>query len=148
MSFFYTILSFIISIFISQTFNKKKVFYIRFVNFLLINFITFTFINLFFEIEYKVISCLVYVSLIFAWSGFIIHISNSIFLSLIKIIGENHNINKKSLFKLYNQSEKYKSRLENLVKGGYIHFENKKIKFNQTFKNVLLLKIIIFLSNS
>ena len=145
MSVFFTILIFFISIFFTQYFGSKKIFYIRFFSFLILNLFLFFAINFFFNFNYSLINFLLCLSLIFSWSGFVIHISNSIFLSLLKLFHENHISNYNKLFNIYNQEEKFSARLAALNKGGYLVKQNEEYMFNYNFKTNFLIKFIIFL---
>ena len=147
MSFIFTITIFLISIFITQYMGKKKVFYIRFFNFLFLNLSLFLLANYLFELEYLIINFLLCLSLIFSWAGFVIHISNSIFLSLLRLINENDISNYKDLFLIYKQEEKFSERINVLINGGYLINKDQKIIFNNNFKNNFLTRLIIFLKN-
>ena len=145
MSVFFTIVIFFISIFLTQFFGGKKIFYIRFFSFLSLNLFLLFLINYLFNLNYFLINFLLCLSLIFSWSGFVIHISNSIFLSLLKLIHENHISSDNKLFSVYNQNDKFSARLEALYKGGYLVKHNEDYTFNYNFKKNFLLKLIIFL---
>ena len=147
MSFIFTIIIFLISIFITQYIGKKKIFYIRFFNFLVLNLFLFFLINYLFELEYLLINFLLCLSLIFSWAGFVIHISNSIFLSLLRLINENDISNYNDLFLIYKQEEKFSERINVLINGGYLINKDQNIRFNKNFKNNFLTRLIIFLKD-
>ena len=148
MDFVFVITSFVVATFISQTVGRNTIFYIRFFSFLVLNFVSFVILNIFFDIKYFFISSILYISLVFAWSGFIIHISNSIVLSLIDLIGDNKTITKNELFNIYDSEKKYRDRISALIDGNYLFYKDDQIKFNNSLKNRSLLKLIIFLSKS
>ena len=148
MDFVFVITSFVVATFISQTVGRNTIFYIRFFSFLVLNFASFVILNIFFDIKYFFISSILYISLVFAWAGFIIHISNSIVLSLIDLIGDNKSITKNELFNIYDSEKKYRDRISALIDGNYLFYKDDQIKFNNSLKNRSLLKLIIFLSKS
>ena len=148
MDFVFVITSFVVATFISQTVGRNTIFYIRFFSFLVLNFASFVILNIFFDIKYFFISSILYISLVFAWAGFIIHISNSIVLSLIDLIGDNKTITKNELFNIYDSEKKYRDRISALIDGNYLFYKDDQIKFNNSLKNRSLLKLIIFLSKS
>ena len=78
--------------------------------------------------------------------SFIIHISNSIVLSLVHLIGDNKAIAKNELFHIYDSEKKYRNRIRALIDGNYLFYKDDQIKFNNSLKNRALLKLIIFLS--
>ena len=145
MSTIITLLIFFVSIFVTQFFGKKKIFYIRFFNFLILNLFSFIFIFLIFDLNYKLINFLFCLSLIFSWSGLIIHLSNSIVLSLLDLINKNDIIDDESIFDLYNQDDKFNERILTLITGGYLIKKNNQIEFKNNFKNKMILNLIIFL---
>ena len=148
MDFVFVITSFVVATFISQTVGRNTIFYIRFFSFLVLNFASFVILNIFFDIKYFFISSILYISLVLAWAGFIIHISNSIVLSLIDLIGDNKTITKNELFNIYDSEKKYRDRISALIDGNYLFYKDDQIKFNNSLKNRSLLKLIIFLSKS
>ena len=145
MSTIITLLIFFVSIFVTQFFGKKKIFFIRFFNFLILNLFSFIFIFLIFDLNYKLINFLFCLSLIFSWSGLIIHLSNSIVLSLLDLINKNDIIDDESIFDLYNQDDKFNERILTLITGGYLIKKNNQIEFKNNFKNKMILNLIIFL---
>ncbi len=147
MSFFYTIIIFLISILLTQIFGSKKIFYIRFISFVFLNLSSFFLVYYFFRFDYFLINFLLNLSLIFAWSGFIIHISNSIFLSLLKLIHEKKISNYNELLSIYNQNEKFRIRLNTLYDGGFLIKQKDNFFFNYNYKKIFLVKLIIFLKD-
>ncbi len=147
MSIFFTIIIFLISIFLTQIFGGKKIFYIRFISFVFLYLSLFFLVYYFIRFDYFLINFLLSLSLIFAWSGFIIHISNSIFLSLLKLIHDNKISNYNELLAIYNQNEKFRIRLNTLCDGGFLIRQKDNFLFNYNYKKILLLKLIIFLKD-
>ena len=145
MSVIITLMIFFVSIFVTQFMCKKKIFYTRFFNFLILNLFLFFSVYLIFDLNYKFINFLFCLSLIFSWSGLIIHLSNSIVLSLLNLVNKNDIIHVENIFDLYNQDDKYKKRVLALINGGYLFERNNQINFNTNFKNKMILHLILFL---
>tara|TARA_B110000483_G_scaffold215510_1_gene266237 strand:- start:666 stop:1109 length:444 start_codon:yes stop_codon:yes gene_type:complete len=145
MSVIITLIIFFVSIFVTQFIGKKKIFYIRFFNFLILNLFLFFSVYLIFDLNYKFINFLFCLSLIFSWSGLIIHLSNSIVLSLLNLVNKNDIIHDENIFDLYSQDDKYKKRILALINGGYLFERNNQINFNTNFKNKMILNLILFL---
>ena len=145
MSVIITLMIFFVSIFVTQFIGKKKIFYTQFFNFLILNLFLFFSVYLIFDLNYKFINFLFCLSLIFSWSGLIIHLSNSIVLSLLNLINKNDIIHDENIFDLYNQDDKYKKRVLALINGGYLFERNNQINFNTNFKNKMILHLILFL---
>lgn len=148
MTFVFILVFFLISIVISQIMGRKSVFYVRFFTFLAINLISFAVIIIFFDIKYVFIGGLLYLSLIMAWSGFAIHISNSIVLALLNLISKANKISKKELLEAYDIEKKFDARIKALISGRYLVFQNNQIAFNRNRKNNTILNIIIFLTKT
>ncbi|NMN67865.1 hypothetical protein VP91_00010140 [Candidatus Pelagibacter ubique] len=136
---------FFVSIFVTQFMCEKKIFYTRFFNFLILNLFLFFSVYLIFDLNYKFINFLFCLSLIFSWSGLIIHLSNSIVLSLLNLVNKNDIIHDENIFDLYNQDDKYKKRVLALINGEYLFERNNQINFNTNFKNKMILHLILFL---
>ena len=145
MSVIITLIIFFVSIFVTQFISKKKIFYTRFFNFLILNLFLFFSVYLIFDLNYKFINFLFCLSLIFSWSGLIIHLSNSIVLSLLNLVNKNDIIHDENIFDLYSQDDKYKKRILALINGGYLFERNNQINFNTNFKNKMILNLILFL---
>jgi hypothetical protein len=145
MSAIITLIIFFVSIFLTQFIGKKKIFYTRFFNFLILNLFLFFSVYLIFDLNYKFINFLFCLSLIFSWSGLIIHLSNSIVLSLLNLVNKNDIIHVENIFDLYNQDDKYKKRVLALINGGYLFERNNQINFNTNFRNKMILHLILFL---
>ena len=145
MSVIITLIIFFVSIFVTQFIGKKKIFYTRFFNFLILNLFLFFSVYLIFDLNYKFINFLFCLSLIFSWSGLIIHLSNSIVLSLLNLVNKNDIIHDENIFDLYSQDDKYKKRILALINGGYLYERNNQINFNTNFKNKMILNLILFL---
>ena len=145
MSVIITLIIFFVSIFVTQFMCKKKIFYTRFFNFLILNLFLFFSVYLIFDLNYKFINFLFCLSLIFSWSGLIIHLSNSIVLSLLNLVNKNDIIHDENIFDLYSQDDKYKKRILALINGGYLFERNNQINFNTNFKNKMILNLILFL---
>ena len=145
MSVIITLIIFFVSIFVTQFIGKKKIFYIQFFNFLILNLFLFFSVYLIFDLNYKFINFLFCLSLIFSWSGLIIHLSNSIVLSLLNLVNKNDIIHDENIFDLYSQDDKYKKRILALINGGYLFERNNQINFNTNFKNKMILNLILFL---
>ena len=145
MSAIITLIIFFVSIFLTQFIGKKKIFYTRFFNFLILNLFLFFSVYLIFDLNFKFINFLFCLSLIFSWSGLIIHLSNSIVLSLLNLVNKNDIIHVENIFDLYNQDDKYNKRVLALINGGYLFERNNQINFNTNFKNKMILHLILFL---
>tara|TARA_B100000780_G_scaffold278842_1_gene253970 strand:- start:3541 stop:3984 length:444 start_codon:yes stop_codon:yes gene_type:complete len=145
MSAIITLIIFFVSIFLTQFIGKKKIFYTRFFNFLILNLFLFFSVYLIFDLNFKFINFLFCLSLIFSWSGLIIHLSNSIVLSLLNLVNKNDKIHVENIFDLYNQDDKYNKRVLALINGGYLFERNNQINFNTNFKNKMILHLILFL---
>lgn len=145
MSVIITLMIFFVSIFVTQFMCEKKIFYTRFFNFLILNLFLFFSVYLIFDLNYKFINFLFCLSLIFSWSGLIIHLSNSIVLSLLNLVNKNDIIHDENIFDLYNQDDKYKKRVLALINGEYLFERNNQINFNTNFKNKMILHLILFL---
>jgi len=145
MSVIITLIIFFVSIFVTQFIGKKKIFFFRFFNFLILNLFLFFSVYLIFDLNYKFINFLFCLSLIFSWSGLIIHLSNSIVLSLLNLVNKNDIIHDENIFDLYSQDDKYKKRILALINGGYLFERNNQINFNTNFKNKMILNLILFL---
>ena len=145
MSLFLTLLIFLFSIFITQLISFNKPFYTRFLSFILINLFLFLLLSYYFKFDNFLIYFLLTLSLIFSWAGFITHISNSIFFSLLKIINENKIKNFNNLETTYNIKKKYQKRLKILLMGNYLKKNNKNYSFNRNVKNIIIIKTIISL---
>jgi hypothetical protein len=147
MSLISTILIFIASICITQIFGYKKFFYIRFYNFIIINLSLFICLNYYFNFSNFLINLLLLSVLIFSWAGFVTHISNSIFFTLLKIVNDKKVKNFDKLLKIYNVKKKYHQRLKLLNIGNYIRKKNFYYVFNYSIRNIIIIKILIFLRN-
>ena len=145
MSVIITLIIFFVSIFVTQFIGKKKIFFFRFFNFLILNLFLFFSVYLIFYLNYKFINFFFFFLLIFSWSGLIIHLSNSIVLSLLNLVNKNDIIHDENIFDLYSQDDKYKKRILALINGGYLFERNNQINFNTNFKNKMILNLILFL---
>jgi len=141
----YLLLCFCLAVLISELFSFGRVFYTRLILFIFILFsLNIIFINQ--NIIYLPRSLLLgyflsNIPLIVAWFGFRVHLSNSITLVLLSLIG-NNSLSKTKLYEMYNVPDHIKSRVAELSKGGYL--DNHGF-LTQDKKSKLVLLMINFL---
>lgn len=141
----YLLLCFSLTILISELFSFGRVFYTRLLLFIIILFS----LNIIL-INQNIIDLpsslllgyfLSNIPIIVAWFGFRVHLSNSITLVLLSIIG-NNSLSKAKLYEMYNVPDHIKTRVTELSKGGYL---DKQGFLTQNKKSKLVLLMINFL---